>query len=183
MVLTSATRRLHDTNLPSASKHPEFITLAVLVACTKAKTFGPFLAKLFDVIEIFGVGVVPKTNQTINFWKLCLIHLLSTPLGCRVNDGISKEKFSLHYATIDNAFRLSSLKVRLRSSSAIFNSVADAVEWILEHQFLVQIFLHYLDNYLNVVNRSRSSSQCQFGIIFEVFRYLRIPIAEEKIEG
>ena len=48
-----------------ASKHPEFITLALLVARTKAKTFGPISAKPFDVIKIFGVGVVPKTKQNI----------------------------------------------------------------------------------------------------------------------
>ena len=72
---------------------------------------------------------------------------------------------------------------RLRSSLVIFNSVADTVEWILKHQFSVQMLLHYLDDYLNVAYRSCSSAQCQLHIILKAFRYLGIPIAEEKIEG
>ena len=68
----------------------------------------------------------------------------------------------------------------LRSSPAIFNSVADTVEWTLKHLFSVQMLLHYLDDYLNMANRSCSSAQRQLDIILEVFRHLGIPIAEEK---
>ena len=75
------------------------------------------------------------------------------------------------------------LPFRLHSSSAIFNSIADAVEWILKHEFSIQTLLHYLDDYLNVANRSCSSVQCQLDIISEVIRYLEFPIAEKKFEG
>ena len=44
------------------------------------------------------------------------------------------------------------------------------------------MLLHYLDDCLNVAYQSCSSAQCQLDIIFDVFRYLRIPIAEEKIK-
>ena len=61
--------------------------------------------------------------------------------------------------------------------------MADAVEWIIKHKFSIQTLLHYLDDFLNVANQNHSSAQCQLDIILEVFLYLGIPIAEEKIEG
>ena len=38
----------------------------------------------------------------------------------------------------------------LRSSPFIFNTVADALEWILQNKFCLPAILHYLDDYLNV---------------------------------
>ena len=72
------------------------------------------------------------------------------------------------------------LRFPLRSSLVMFNSVADAVKWILKHWFSVQMLLHYLDDYLSMANWSRSFAQRELDIIWEVFRYLRIPIGEGK---
>ena len=71
----------------------------------------------------------------------------------------------------------------LRSSLFIFNTVADALEWILQNKFCLPAILHYLDDYLNVCADSLPLATQQLDIILSVFRYLGIPLAEEKTEG
>ena len=71
----------------------------------------------------------------------------------------------------------------LRSSPAIFNSEADAVEWILVNKFSITALLHYLDDYLNVAGLSLPVATKQLSIILDVFRYLGIPIATDKTLG
>ena len=71
----------------------------------------------------------------------------------------------------------------LRSSPAIFNSVAEAVEWVIKHHFSIESLLHYLDDYLNITGSSQSIAQHQLAIILDVFCYLGIPIADEKVAG
>ena len=188
--------------------------------CTKGETAGPFSVKLFDVMQISGVGVVPKKSG-----KLRLIHHLSAPLGYSVNDGINKEEFSLHYVTIDNAISavlahgqgcfISKIDIKsafcicpvrkadwpllgikwrdkfyferilpfgLHSSPVIFNSVADAVEWILKHKFSIQTLLHYLDDFLNVANQSHSSAQRQLDIILKSFAILGFQLWRNRLK-
>ena len=45
----------------------------------------------------------------------------------------------------------------IRSTPKIFNSVADALEWIL-HQFSIQEEFHYLDDYITI--GSVNSNEC-----------------------
>ena len=71
----------------------------------------------------------------------------------------------------------------LRSSPFIFNTVADAVEWILRHKLSIPALLHYLDDFLNVCLDSFSLASKQLDIILAAFRYLGVPLAVEKIEG
>ena len=47
----------------------------------------------------------------------------------------------------------------LRSSPFIFNQVAEAIEWILRHQFAIPIIMHYLDDYLSVVTGLRTVNE------------------------
>lgn len=71
----------------------------------------------------------------------------------------------------------------LRSSPYIFNSVADAVQWILTHKFSIADLLHYLDDFLNVCGQSWTLATQQLEIIKAAFQYLGIPLAADKVEG
>ena len=52
-------------------------------------------------LRISGLGAAPKKNGK---WRV-ILHL-SAPYGASVNDGISREEFSFHYSTVDDAVRL-----------------------------------------------------------------------------
>ena len=62
---------------------------------------GPFMEKPFVNLRVSGLGTAPKMNGK---WRV-ILHL-SAPYGASVNDGISREEFSLHYSTVDDAVRL-----------------------------------------------------------------------------
>ena len=68
----------------------------------------------------------------------------------------------------------------LRSSPALFNSEADAVEWIFVKKVPITALLHYLDDYLSVAGISLPVATKQLSIILDGFRYLGIPIATDK---
>ena len=214
---------LVSPNLSSAqrSQHQLFITNHLQSCCSNNETAGPFLRPPFHPFHCSGIGVVPKKSG-----KLRLIHDLSSPKGISVNDGISRQDFSLHYISIDhaitailrkgrgtflskvdirNAFRLCPVRQEdwhllgiywqgqyyyervlpfgLRSSPYIFNCVADALEWVLRHQFSISDLLHYLDDFLNVASPSKAHAQCQLDIILSLLAYLNIPVATEKVDG
>ena len=119
-------------------------------------------------------------------------HLSASP-GQNINDYISKEEFSLRYASIDDATRMLSalgkgalmakvdlksafrmvpvcrndwellgmkwreayfvdtcLPFGLRSAPYLFNQFAEALQWILQHNYCLQWLIHYLDDYLIV---------------------------------
>eukprot|EP00731_Ephydatia_muelleri_P002244 Em0001g2244a len=65
------------------------------------RVLGPFTEKPFVNLQTSGLGTAPKKNG-----KWCVILHLSAPYSVSVNDGISKEEFSLHYSTIDDTVRL-----------------------------------------------------------------------------
>jgi len=196
----SAPMRAHHTispNHPSASLNKEFIT-AYLQRCTDAgETAGPFPSPPFPVMHISGVGVVPKRNG-----KLRLIHDLSSPEGTSVNDGISRTDFSLEYTTIDRLCPVREadwhllgihwegqfyhdrvLPFGLRSAPYIFNCLAESVEWILRDSGRIRDIIHYLDDFLNVSAASRSLADKQRSVILDLFQYLNVPVAPEKVEG
>ena len=70
----------------------------------------------------------------------------------------------------------------LRSAPKIFNSVADALEWIL-HQFGIQELFHYLDDYITV--GSANSNKCAINkeIMTVTCGLLGTPLAQEKCKG
>ena len=71
----------------------------------------------------------------------------------------------------------------LRSSPFIFDKVATAIEWIVKHHFSVQQFFHYLDDFLVVSPSSYGLAQHEHDIVIQAFKYLAVPLAEEKLEG
>ena len=70
----------------------------------------------------------------------------------------------------------------LRSAPKIFNTVADALEWVLHHQG-VNICEHYLDDY--IVARPPESPVCQQSLdtLDRVCQGLGVPLADHKREG
>ena len=57
----------------------------------------------WDLVHASPIGIIPKSNQP---GKYRLIHNLSYPKGCSMNDGILKELCSLRYSSIDDAVSL-----------------------------------------------------------------------------
>ena len=70
----------------------------------------------------------------------------------------------------------------LRSSPAIFDAVASAIEWIMQHQFSIHQLLHYLDDFLCVFSGAVVANQ-QLSILLRAFVYLGVPLAPTKVEG
>ena len=62
---------------------------------------GSFADRPLPNLRTSGLGVAPKKNGK---WRV-ILHL-SAPHGSSVNDGILKEKFSLHYSSVDDAVGL-----------------------------------------------------------------------------
>ena len=71
----------------------------------------------------------------------------------------------------------------LRSALFVFNSVVEAVEWILVHNYLISPLFHYLDDFLTI--GPPNSPQCQSHVetAFQVFTRLGRPLHLEKCEG
>ena len=70
----------------------------------------------------------------------------------------------------------------LRSSPFIFNTFADAIQWIIKHHFSISDLLHYLDDFLNAVS-SLSVANRQLAILLRAFMLLGVLLAPDKIEG
>ena len=70
----------------------------------------------------------------------------------------------------------------LRSAPKIFNSVADALEWVVRSNGVQEIF-HYLDDFLVV--GAPGSSQCadSLAMLLGWTNWLGLPVAPEKVEG
>ena len=71
----------------------------------------------------------------------------------------------------------------LRSCPFIFNSVADALEWVLCNKFAIAVLLHYLDDFLCVSGCNHHIAVQQLEIILDTLRYHGVPSAAEKIVG
>ena len=62
----------------------------------------PFPTLPVRLLHTSPFGVIEKTHQP-GKWRLILD--LSSPAGHSVNDGISKDEFSVHYVTVDMAIK------------------------------------------------------------------------------
>ena len=93
----SLTSAVH--NMPSASLQPSVIDQYLLSELEKGRVAGPFPASPIPNLHISRFGVIPKKHQP-GKWRLILD--LSSPLGHSVNDGISKEPFSVQYMKVDD---------------------------------------------------------------------------------
>ena len=71
----------------------------------------------------------------------------------------------------------------LRSAPFIFNRYAEALQWILRHNYQIADIIHNLDDFL--IAGKPSSPDCQRALttMLEVCGRLGFPIAGEKLEG
>ena len=88
-------------NLPSALQHPQIIDAELAKECAAGRILDPFHSRPLTNLRCSGIGVVPKKN---NKWRM-IMHL-SAPAGSSINDFISKDDFSLHYTSIDDAVKI-----------------------------------------------------------------------------
>jgi len=82
----------------------------------------------------------------------------------------------------DNYYYDMVLPFGLRSSPAIFDSVASCIEWIMHQEFSIPSLLHYLDDFLCIAPNAVIANQ-RSAILLRAFLYLGIPLAEKKVEG
>ena len=88
-------------NLASALAHPEVVDAELKKEVDSGRVLGPFPRCPLHNFRTSGLGVVLKKNGK---WRM-ILHL-SAPEGHSINDYISKDEFSLHYSTIDDAVAL-----------------------------------------------------------------------------
>ena len=70
----------------------------------------------------------------------------------------------------------------LRSTTKLFNAVADAVEWVLRTAG-IQHILHYLDDFLIIGPPGATSCAHNLSLMLRCLKWLGFPVAEEKMEG
>ena len=68
-----------------------------------------------------------------------------------------------------------------RSSPHIFDRVSSAVEWICQHNYLLQFLCHLLDDFLAAEDPSDKGNARS--TLLYVFDILGIPVAPDKVEG
>ena len=88
-------------NLHSALQHPDVISSELQKEVEAGRVLGPFADRPLPNLRTSGLGAAAKK---LGKWRM-ILHL-SAPHGSSVNDGISKEDYSLHYASVDDAVKL-----------------------------------------------------------------------------
>ena len=71
----------------------------------------------------------------------------------------------------------------LHSSPHLFNRLADALEWILLHNYGVSDLLHYLDDYFTAGPASSARCAINLASIQNTCHRLGVPLAPEKVVG
>jgi hypothetical protein len=95
--------RSRTTNHPSALGNMKVVDERIAAELAAGRLLGPVPAPLSPLVHISPLGLVPKPHQA-NKWRM--ICDLSSPLGSSVNDGISPDLCSLHYAKVDDAVNI-----------------------------------------------------------------------------
>ena len=71
----------------------------------------------------------------------------------------------------------------LRSAPFIFNQLADAIHWILQHQYGVHHLLHYLDDFLTAGLAHSNTCHQNLSQMLSLCDKIGAPIKTEKVEG
>eukprot|EP00731_Ephydatia_muelleri_P031197 Em0022g711a len=88
-------------NLVSALYHLGIVKEELSHEIKAGRVRGPFLKPPLPNFRTLGLGYVPKKNGK---WRV-ILHLLA-PAGVSINDSISREEYTLHYISIDDAVKL-----------------------------------------------------------------------------
>ena len=91
------------SNMKSAVDHPDIIDAYIANEVALGRMAGPFVVPPYHNVQCSPFGVVPKKRQA-GKWRLILD--LSSPEGHSVNDGISREQFSLKYVSVETAIAI-----------------------------------------------------------------------------
>ena len=92
--------RSRKANHPSACCNRKVVDERIAAEVAEGRFLGPIPHQLLPVVHTSPLGLVPKAHHS-NKWRM--ICDLSSPLGVSVNDGISSDLCSLHYAKVDDA--------------------------------------------------------------------------------
>ena len=84
-------------NLKSALLHPATVSEALAKEVSRGHTAGPFPSSPIPNLQRSPLRVVPKKDGT---WRIIMD--LSSLHGSSINDYISKDEYTLHYATISD---------------------------------------------------------------------------------
>ena len=101
--LNRAQLRSRNVNHPSALANSKIVDERIAAELAAGRLFGPIPSHLIPFIHTSPLGLVPKAHQ-VNKWRM--ICDLSSPFGNSVNEGISPDLCSLHYAKVDNAVNI-----------------------------------------------------------------------------
>ena len=71
----------------------------------------------------------------------------------------------------------------LRSSGGIFNQFAKLIRWIVINKYNIKDIINYSDDFFTVCEKDYASALTQLQTIITAFNDMKIPLAEEKIEG
>ncbi|KAG1935442.1 hypothetical protein F2P79_019280 [Pimephales promelas] len=153
---------------------------------------GPFKEPPFSPFRISPIGIATRKYSRK---KKRLIIDLSSPHGSHIpsiNSIIPALDFSMKYASIDQAITLirkaghgswlskADITMRLtfgcRSSPKIFDSLSEALRWILIDNHRLPYVLHLLDDFL-IITPAFTRSHIQ------VFSELGVPLSKEKTSG
>ncbi|KAL5515958.1 hypothetical protein EMCRGX_G001212 [Ephydatia muelleri] len=88
-------------NHPDKAWHPNVIISELQNEVAAGRVLGPFTDRLLPSLRTSGLGAAAKQQEK---WRM-ILHL-SAPYGASVNNGISKEEFSLHYSSVVDAVKL-----------------------------------------------------------------------------
>ena len=88
-------------NLLSSRRNPSPVSEAIKKELSRGHTSGPFPEPPFRPFHCSPLGAVPKKDGSYR-----IILDLSSPRGSSVNDGISREAFSVKYTSFDDAVSL-----------------------------------------------------------------------------
>lgn len=91
------------TNKPSAHANPRVIDSYLENEVRLGRVSGPHVNPPLPDLHISSFGVIPKRGQS-GKWRLIVD--LSSPGGASVNDGISREEFTLQYIKVDQIIQM-----------------------------------------------------------------------------
>ena len=98
---TGPRKHTQARNMPSAAQHPDVIDRQLAKECEAGRVLGPFPTPPLPRLHCSSLGTVPKKGGR---WRM-ILHL-SAPTGSSINDYISKDEFSLHYTSVDEAVQI-----------------------------------------------------------------------------
>ena len=123
------------------------------------------------------------TNMVRKMGKHCLMSKIDIKHAFRLLPVKPAQWILLGICWLGQIFIDTRLPFGLRSSPGIFNKFADVVCWIIRNIFHVKNIVHYSDDFFLVSPNDIHTAQTELNTVKSAFRYINVPIAEDKLEG